>query len=66
MYNALIFATPMPKTLRDSANIFGIAHIFAISGFHLSILALVFMESYLCLIVRCKGDFSPIAMSFMA
>lgn len=42
MYNALIFATPMPKTLRDSANIFGIAHIFAISGFHLSILALVF------------------------
>lgn len=41
MYNALFFATPMPKTLRDSANIFGIAHIFAISGFHLGILAFV-------------------------
>ncbi len=41
MYNALFFATPMPKTLRDSANIFGVAHIFAISGFHLGILSFV-------------------------
>lgn len=41
MYNALFLATPMPKELRDVSNIFGVAHIFAISGFHLGVLSFV-------------------------
>lgn len=41
MYQGLFLATPMPQNLRDSANALNIAHIFAISGFHLGILAFV-------------------------
>lgn len=41
MYQALFLATPMPNELRDATNAFGVAHIFAISGFHLSVLSLV-------------------------
>lgn len=41
MYQSLFFATPMPSELRSMTNAFGVAHIIAISGFHLSILSLM-------------------------
>ncbi|RDU62670.1 ComEC/Rec2 family competence protein [Helicobacter sp. MIT 14-3879] len=41
MYQSLFLAKPMPQDLRDITNIFGVAHIFAISGFHLGILSFV-------------------------
>lgn len=41
LYNAMFLATPMDKKIRDFSASLGIAHIFAISGFHLGILAFV-------------------------
>ncbi|MDR0407599.1 MAG: ComEC/Rec2 family competence protein [Campylobacteraceae bacterium] len=38
LYGALFLATPISKTLREQVQRWGIAHIIAISGFHLSIL----------------------------
>lgn len=40
-YKTLYIADFLPKTLRDFSNTIGIAHLIAISGFHLGILSLV-------------------------
>ena len=37
-YKTLFFAYPLDKDIRDFASIFGISHLFAISGFHLGVL----------------------------
>ncbi|SFZ97923.1 Competence protein [hydrothermal vent metagenome] len=42
-YNAIFFATPVEKTLREQISLLGVSHLVALSGFHLSILwALVY------------------------
>lgn len=41
LYNALFFAIPISKELRDICAYFGISHLIAISGFHLSVIAFV-------------------------
>lgn len=42
-YNAIFFATPLDKTLRDKIALLGVSHLVALSGFHLGILwALVY------------------------
>lgn len=40
MYRGLFLAMPIPQVLRESMSALSIAHIFAISGFHLGILSL--------------------------
>ncbi len=37
-YNAIFFATPLEKELREKISLLGISHLVALSGFHLSIL----------------------------
>ncbi|WP_296824904.1 ComEC/Rec2 family competence protein [Sulfurovum sp.] len=37
-YNAIFFATPIAKTLREKISMLGISHLVALSGFHLGIL----------------------------
>lgn len=37
-YNAIFFATPLDKTLREKISMLGISHLVALSGFHLGIL----------------------------
>jgi len=37
-YNALFFATPIDKTLREKIALLGVSHLVALSGFHLGIL----------------------------
>jgi competence protein ComEC len=37
-YNAIFFATPLDKELRDKVSMLGISHLVALSGFHLGIL----------------------------
>jgi competence protein ComEC len=37
-YNAIFFATPLPKELREKIAKLGVSHLVALSGFHLSIL----------------------------
>ncbi|NOR54727.1 MAG: ComEC/Rec2 family competence protein, partial [Sulfurovum sp.] len=37
-YNAIFFATPLDKELREQISMFGVSHLVALSGFHLSIL----------------------------
>jgi len=37
-YNAIFFATPIDKRLRDQIALFGVSHLVALSGFHLGIL----------------------------
>ena len=37
-YNAIFFATPIEKALRDKISLLGVSHLVALSGFHLSIL----------------------------
>lgn len=46
LYAALFLATPISKELRDDVNHFGIAHLVAISGYHLG---LIFGVMYFCL-----------------
>ena len=41
LYNALYFATPLNKPIREFANNFGISHLIAISGFHLGVISIV-------------------------
>ena len=41
LFNALFFATPINKELREICAVFGVSHLVAISGFHLGILSLV-------------------------
>ena len=41
LYNGMFLATPMDRAIRDFSASLGIAHIFAISGFHLGILSFV-------------------------
>ena len=42
-YNAIFFATPLEKALRDKIALLGVSHLVALSGFHLGILwALVY------------------------
>lgn len=41
LYNALFFAIPISKELRNICANFGISHLIAISGFHLSVMAFV-------------------------
>lgn len=38
LYNAIFFATPLEKSLREKINMLGISHLVALSGFHLGIL----------------------------
>jgi competence protein ComEC len=40
-YNTLFFATPLDKNVQNLCAIYGIAHVVAISGFHLSIISVV-------------------------
>jgi len=40
-YNTLFFATPLDKSIQNLCAIYGIAHVVAISGFHLSIISVV-------------------------
>lgn len=42
LYNALFFAETLEKPLRDTATALGLAHLIAISGFHLAALTLMF------------------------
>lgn len=42
LYNALFFADNLEKPLRQSSIALGLAHIIAISGFHLAVLSLMF------------------------
>ncbi|GAB0172091.1 Competence locus E ComE 3 [Helicobacter trogontum] len=42
LYNALFFADNLEKPLRHGVIVFGLAHLIAISGFHLAILSFVF------------------------
>jgi len=37
-YNAIFFATPLDKTLREKISMLGVSHLVALSGFHLGIL----------------------------
>ncbi|MCF6207380.1 MAG: ComEC/Rec2 family competence protein [Sulfurovum sp.] len=37
-YNAIFFATPLSKTLREKIALLGVSHLVALSGFHLGIL----------------------------
>jgi competence protein ComEC len=37
-YNAIFFATPLPKELRQKISLLGVSHLVALSGFHLTIL----------------------------
>jgi len=37
-YNAIFFATPLSKALREKISLLGISHLIALSGFHLGIL----------------------------
>ena len=37
-YNAIFFATPLEKMLRNQVSMLGVSHLVALSGFHLSIL----------------------------
>jgi len=37
-YNAIFFATPLVKELREKINMLGVSHLVALSGFHLGIL----------------------------
>ena len=37
-YNAIFFATPVEKTLREKISMLGVSHLVALSGFHLGIL----------------------------
>jgi competence protein ComEC len=37
-YNAIFFATPLTKELRDKISLLGVSHLVALSGFHLGIL----------------------------
>jgi len=37
-YNAIFFATPLPKEMRQKISLLGISHLVALSGFHLGIL----------------------------
>ncbi len=37
-YNAIFFATPLDKTLREKVSLLGVSHLVALSGFHLGIL----------------------------
>ena len=37
-YNAIFFATPIEKSLREKISLLGISHLVALSGFHLTIL----------------------------
>jgi len=37
-YNAIFFATPIEKSLREKISMLGVSHLVALSGFHLSIL----------------------------
>ena len=37
-YNAIFFATPIEKSLREKISLLGVSHLVALSGFHLSIL----------------------------
>ncbi len=41
LYSALFFATPISKILRENITVWGIAHLVAISGFHLGILSTI-------------------------
>lgn len=43
LFSALFLATPLPKAWRDVSNTLGLAHIFAISGFHLGIISFVLL-----------------------
>lgn len=48
LYNALFFAVPISKELRNICANFGISHLIAISGFHLGVIAfVVYWLSYL-------------------
>lgn len=48
-YNTLFFATPLDKDIQNLCAIYGIAHVVAISGFHLTIISIVlfFILNYL-------------------
>lgn len=46
LFSALFLAAPISKELRDDVNHFGIAHLIAISGYHLG---LIFAVIYFCL-----------------
>jgi competence protein ComEC len=37
-YNAIFFATPLPRELRQKISLLGVSHLVALSGFHLTIL----------------------------
>jgi competence protein ComEC len=37
-YNAIFFATPLPRELRQKISMLGVSHLVALSGFHLTIL----------------------------
>ncbi len=37
-YNAIFFATPLDRTLREKISMLGVSHLVALSGFHLTIL----------------------------
>jgi len=41
LFNALFFALPIDKELRDMCSTFGVSHLIAISGFHLGILSML-------------------------
>lgn len=41
LYNALFFAIPLTKKVRELCSIYGISHLIAISGFHLSVISLI-------------------------
>lgn len=41
LYNALFFAKPLSKSIRDGVQIWGVSHLVAISGFHLGVISLL-------------------------
>lgn len=58
-YNAIFFATPLDKELREKISMLGVSHLVALSGFHLGILWGLVYSLLLLLYRPLQQHFSP-------
>lgn len=59
LYNAIFFAAPLEKTLREKISLLGISHLVALSGFHLGILWSLVYGSLLLFYKPLQQKFFP-------
>jgi len=55
-YNAIFFATPLDRELREKIGMLGVSHLVALSGFHLGFYGVLSMGVYFLSIDLCNRD----------